>query len=264
MAESVGEGREVETEIDCSFAELDTIGEALRLNVRRFPFTVEHHGATREERIALVAAAHRDLVARGLIRGGGFVPELVEALHVFARGQFSIALVGTAGDAHPVALASTDGRAGVLATQRGQSITFQRLHPDTVVRALVGLLPAMRPGPGASVTVSDTAAPTRPVDEDFSEFRFTSRMKPAAPSALVVATEILRRPRLGAGYFTVTMRGRNDRETELGTLNYLDTDAGRYAIIPGTDHDGRLSATYTPADQAFLDRQLTRMVDAHR
>ncbi|MFD0199891.1 MULTISPECIES: ESX secretion-associated protein EspG [Saccharothrix] len=254
----------MDPEIDFSLAELDAVGEALRLNVRRFPFAVGHHGATREERIALVAAAHRDLVARGLIRGRDFVPELVEALHVFARGNLAIALVGTAGDTHPVALASTDGRVGVLAIQRGRSIAFRRSHPDTVVRALVGLLPAMRPGPGASVTVSDTATPAHPVDEDFSEFRFTSRMKPAAPSAVAVAAEILRRPRLGAGYFTVTARGRNDRETELGTLNYLDTDAGRYAIIPGTDHDGRLTATYTPAEQAFLDRQLTRMVDSRR
>jgi hypothetical protein len=253
----------VGTEFVCSFAELDVIGDALRLDVRRFPFTIGYHGVTREERLALLAAAHRDLVARQLIRDGEFTPELVETLRVFAQGHLAIAFVGTTGDIHRTALSSTDGRVGVLAEQQGESIAFRRIHPDMVVRRLVGVLPAMRPGPGTSVTISDTSSPTRPSDDDFSEFRFTSRMKPA-PSALAVATDITRRTRLGAGYFTITARGRNDRETELGTLTYLDTDAGRYAVIPGTDPHGRMSATYTPADQAFLDRQLTRIVDSPR
>ncbi|WP_433264981.1 ESX secretion-associated protein EspG [Actinosynnema sp. CS-041913] len=241
-------------EIVCSFAELDAIGEALRIDVRRFPFTIGHHGSTRDERLAVVAAVHRDLVARDLVRGDEFAPELVESLRLFAGGRVAVALVGTSGGSAPVALAVADDRNGVLAVRRGESIAFQQRHPDTVVRALVDLLPPVPPGPGSSVTVSATAPPA---DEDFSEFRFTTRLKPAARPSRAVVDDILRRPRLGAGYFAVTS-GR----TDLGTLNYLDTDVGRYAVIPGADRNGLLSATYTPADQATLTRHLARLVDS--
>ncbi|WP_158102839.1 ESX secretion-associated protein EspG [Lentzea kentuckyensis] len=256
-------------EIVCSFAALDVLGEALRINVRRFPFVVPHHGATREDRLRLVEAVHRDLIDRGLVRDGEFAPELVEALHVFARGHLMIALVGTIGDTQPAALAVTDDRTGVVAEQQGETIAFWLCQPDAAVPALVRLLPPMRPGPGVSVTVTDTSAPKgrRRADDDFSEHTFRTPVKATAPSPAgqrAAAEEILRRPRLGAGYLQVSTRGRNGQETELGTINYLDTDVGRYAVIPTAGQDGRLAATYTPADQAALDRQLNRIIDSHR
>ncbi|MET8757207.1 ESX secretion-associated protein EspG [Lentzea sp. NPDC004782] len=255
-------------EIVCSFAALDVLGEALRITVRRFPFAIPHHGATREDRIRLVEAVHQDLVARGLVRDGEFVPELVEALHVFARGHLMVALVGSAGETQPTALAVADDRTGVVAEQRGETIAFQLCQPDAIVPGLVRLLPPMRSGPGVSVTVTDTSAPARRrVEEDFSEMTFRTQVKATGPSPSgqrAAAEDILRRPRLGAGYFSVSARGRNGRETELGTINYLDTDAGRYAVIPTTAPDGRLAATYTPADQATLDRHLNRIIDSHQ
>lgn len=256
-------------EIVCSFAALDVLGEALRINVRRFPFAIPHHGATREDRIRLVEAVHGDLLLRGLVRDGEFVPELVEALHVFARGHVMVALVGTAGEAQPAALAVANDRTGVVAEQQGETVVFRLCQPDAIVPRLVRLLPPMRSGPGVSVTVTDTsvAVGRRRAEEDFSEMTFRTQVKATGPSPAgqrAAAEEILRRPRLGAGYFLVSARGRNGRETELGTINYLDTDAGRYAVIPTTAPDGRLAATYTPADQAALDRHLNRIIDSYR
>lgn len=256
-------------EIVCSFAALDVLGEALRINLRRFPFAIPHHGTTREDRVRLIEAVHRDLIERGLVRDGEFAQELVEALHVFARGHLVTALVGTSGDTQPIGLAVTDDRTGVIAEQRDNTIVFQLCQPDSAVPRLVRLLPPMRPGPGVSVAVADTSSPTsrRRADEDFSEHTFRTPVKAAAPSPVgqrAAAEEILRRPRLGAGYLQVSARGRNGREIELGTINYLDTDVGRYAVIPATGQDGRLTATYTPADQAALERHLTRIVNSSR
>ncbi|MFC3893205.1 ESX secretion-associated protein EspG [Lentzea rhizosphaerae] len=256
-------------EIVCSFAALDVLGEALRINLRRFPFAIPHHGTTREDRVRLIEAVHRDLIERGLVRDGEFAPELVQALHVFARGHLVIALVGTAGDTQPVALAVTDDRTGVVAEQQDNAIVFRLCQPDAAVPRLVRLLPPMRPGPGVSVTVADTSIPAgrRRLEEDFSEQTFRSPVKAAAPSPVgqrAAAEEILRRPRLGAGYLQVSARGRNEQETDLGTINYLDTDVGRYAVIPATGQDGRLTATYTPADQAALERHVARIVNSNR
>ena len=85
--------------------------------------------ATREDRVRLAEAVHRDLITRGLVQGDEFAPELVAALHVFARGSQVIALVGTAGDTQPVALAAADDRTGVIAVQYGESIEFRLCQP---------------------------------------------------------------------------------------------------------------------------------------
>ncbi|MBW4716387.1 ESX secretion-associated protein EspG [Saccharothrix obliqua] len=237
-------------ELEFGFAELDVIGAALQVNVRRFPFVIGHHGTTREERIAVVAEAHHSLAARNLVRPHAFAPELVEAVRLFAEGRFTTALVGTSGGARQVALAVADGDAGLVAVERDESIAFHRHAPEDVVAELVGLLPPVPPGPSTAVTV-----PTSPAtpDEDFSDFRFTSRVQPAAPSARTVAATVLRRPRTGAGYFTVVSHGE-----DLGSVTYLDTDTGRYAIIPDNGNSPA-GTVYTPADHAELVKRITQL-----
>ncbi|QQQ75529.1 ESX secretion-associated protein EspG [Saccharothrix sp. 6-C] len=240
----------------CSIAELDAVGDALELDVRRFPFAVGHGGATVEERVALIESVHRDLSARDLVRGSEFAPDLVERLRLFAEAPVGIALVGTVRDAPLVARAASDGRDGVLAVQRGEVVAFHRHSSDTVVRALVGLLPQLRPGPGSPVVVA--APPPGAPDEDFSQFRFTSGVRPAA-TAGSAAAEMMRRPRLGAGHFSAAVR-KGELEVELGAFSYLDTEVGRYAILPGIDSDGRPNATCTPADHRYLERRLRQII----
>ena len=41
-------------------------------------------------------------------------------------------------------------------------------------------------------------------------------------------------------------------------MSWLDTDAGRYVVLPTVGPDGRLHVTYAPADQAKLDQSLSR------
>ncbi|MCP2243337.1 ESX secretion-associated protein EspG [Lentzea aerocolonigenes] len=252
-------------EIVCSFVELDVLGVALRLDVRQFPFSIPHFAVEAEERLRLGQAAQDGLTARGLIRGNDFASELVQVLSVYARGRVAIAMRGVTGQEQDLALAVIDDHAGVLAVQQGAALRFELTQPDSVIRRLVGLLPPQSAGPGTSVTVTAKAAPAarRRVEEDFSEFTFTSTVRavghsPAAQRA--AAEDILRHPRLGGGDFLVTVRGRNSRQSTPIAMNWLDTQAGRYAILNTTDRDGRLQATYTPADLAALDRHLTHIV----
>ncbi|KJK51676.1 hypothetical protein UK23_06035 [Lentzea aerocolonigenes] len=76
-------------EIVCSFVELDALGVALRLNVRQFPFSIPHFAVEAEERLRM---GQDDLIARGLIRGDSFAPELEQALNVYARGRVATAM----------------------------------------------------------------------------------------------------------------------------------------------------------------------------
>lgn len=238
--------------IVCSLAELDAVGDALSLDVRRFPFTIGHRGTTLEERVALVEAVHRDLAARDLVRGAEFAPDLVERLRLFAGAPLGIALVGADRDTPLVALAVSDGRDGVLAVRRGEAVEFHRHSSATVVPALVGLLPDLPPGPGTAVVVQAPAP--KPPDEDFSQFRFTAGVRPA-PTAEAAVAEILRRPRTGAGYFSAAAR-RGRREVELGTVSYVDTDAGRWAVLSGSGPNGTPDTTFVPMDRWSIGRHL--------
>jgi hypothetical protein len=250
---------------ECSFLELDVIGDALGLDLRLFPFQFPIHGELVDERVALIEAAHTSLTAKGLIKGPRFDVDLEDLLDVYARGKVSVAMLGTVDGESICARAVSDGRSAVLALQRGQLIRFDPITPPSLVRSLLRLLPPHRPGPGRSVTITveQQAPPRRPREEDFGAQRYLQPVRAPRDSAgtqRAMVDEIMRKPRLGSGYFTVTARGRNGRDGEPLTMNWLDTEAGRYAVIPSTGPDGRTHVTYTPADQARLDQSLNHLV----
>lgn len=237
-------------ELLCSFAELDVLGEALRIDVRPFPFTIPYFGEAKEDRARLFESAHHSLRERGLIHGSEFAPELVEALQVFAGGQTAVVLVGNSGEVEHACLAAFDGRVGVVAVQEGEAVRFTLTPPDAVVRGLVGQLRPLRPGPGAAVTVPDDRR-----EQDFDDFRVTSSVRGAVS---VTAEGILNRTRLGGGYFRVVSRGRG-RETPVGSVSWVDNDQGRYAVLRGHGH-----SVFMPADQALIDRHVTQLLNSTR
>jgi hypothetical protein len=247
--------------------ELDAIGDALRLDVRPFPFQFPVHGELVDERIALIKEAHASLTAKGLIEGSRFSADLEDLVGLFARGTTAIAMIGTADGSGVCARAVTNGRFGVLAQLRTDAIRFDPVTPASLVRSVLALLPVARPGPGRSATITAEEPVGRHravVEEDFAGRRYLQAVRPQLDSAgtqRAIAAKIMERQRVGSGYFTVTTRTRNGHESEPETLSWLDPDAGRYAVIPTTSADGRLHVTYTPADLARLDQALTRLVE---
>lgn len=251
---------------ECTFLELDVIGDALQLDVRPFPFEFPVHGDLIEDRVRLIQAAERTLTEKGLVNGPRFADVVEDTLGVFARGRLAIAMLGTVAGEPRCARAVTDDRTAVLATQHGQAIRFDPITPPSMVRAVIGLLPPAHPGPGRSVTMT-TELPVgarRPTpDDDLTDRGYLQESRVPGDSAGVqraMIDEIMRRPRIGSGYFVVTVRGRHARESTPLTMNWLDTDSGRYVVIPNSAADGRTHITYTPADQARLEQSLSHLV----
>ncbi len=252
---------------ECTFLELDVIGDALQLDVRPFPFDFPVHGDMIEDRVRLIQVAQRTLTAKGLIEGSRFADIVEDTLGVFARGRLAIAVLGTVAGRPTCARAVTDDRTAVLATQHGQTIRFDPITPPSMVRAVLALLPPAHPGPGQSVTMTTEppAGTWRPTPDDDQTGGYLQSSRAHGDSAGVqraMIDEIMRRPRIGSGYFAVTVRGRNGRESTPLTMNWLDTDSGRYVVIPNTAADGRTHITYTPADQARLEQSLSHLVRA--
>lgn len=248
---------------ECTFLELDVIGEALQLDVRPFPFDFPVHGDLIEDRIRLIGIVARTLTAKGIADGARFADGVEDLLGVFARGRLAIAVLGTVDGEPCCARAVTDDRIGVLATQHGQVIRFTPVTPPSLVRSVLNLLPPAQPGPGRSVTITtEPPAARRPRqdEEPAGQVLVTSGPHDSAGVQRAMVDEIMRRPRVGSGYFAVTTRGRNARESKPATMNWLDTDSGRYVVIPTTAADGRTHITYTPADQARLEQSLSHVV----
>jgi hypothetical protein len=248
----------------CSLPELDVIGEALRLNVRQFPFTIPAVEQTLEERAELIRGVERTLTEQGLVRDGELVPAVTELVGLFAIGRWSIAMLGTTGDGAAnrrefCVRAGSDGRRAVLAMQLGQQVRFRPRTAPSLAHAVVGLLPPMKPGAGGSVTIAMADLGPGSRGEGLSPGGYLQRVgRGTAPagSQLAILEAVLRQPRTGAGYFVATVRGRNGREGQPVTLTWLDTDAGRYAVVA----DGRGYVTCAPADRSRIEQHLVRLI----
>lgn len=254
---------------ELSFLELDVLGDALGLNVRPFPFTGRFpvHGELVEDRKRLVGVAAESLAAKGLVGAASFAPEVERLVGLFARGRVSVAMLGTAGQRLYCVRAAVEGSTGVIVRQRGELVLFTPVTPESLAHNVIGLIEPLKPGPGSSVvlTVPDGPATRREDGDDFSGRSYLESVRPTRTSEgaqWAVADQVARRPRLGSGYLTVTERGRGGRESEPQTMTWVDTDVGRYAILPGRGSDGRRHVTYLPADLGRLEHNLARLVAA--
>ncbi|AHH95481.1 ESX secretion-associated protein EspG [Kutzneria viridogrisea] len=249
--------------LECTFPELDAAGEALGVDLRRFPFAFPYFGGG-VDRPGLYASVNASLSARGLVHGSRFAPELEDTLRLFGTGRLSVSMLGSAGERQLIALAVFAQDRVVVGVQTSGGIRFDVLAEDGAVRALVGLLPPLAPAHGASVTVTESAAPApRRVDEDFASASYlhsTGGPSDQAGRDLEAAQRILAMPRLGSGAFVVAEDGRHGQLGPSESVSWLDTDAGRYLVISDRGADGRLHVTYTPGDQAKLDHQLHRLL----
>lgn len=140
-------------------------------------------------------------------------------------------------------------------------VRFTSVSPASVAHGLVGLLVPMKAGPGSSVTI--TVPPTARArtgavaEDDMASVSYLRSGRVSWDAQWAIAERIVLRPRLGSGYFTVASVGRNGRETAPVTMTWLDTDAGRYAILRSTTADGTTNVTYLPADRARIEQNLS-------
>ncbi|GAA3437456.1 ESX secretion-associated protein EspG [Kutzneria kofuensis] len=135
--------------LECTFVELDAVGEALGLTLRRFPFAFPYHG-NGINRTALRAQVAASLAERGLLRGNRFTPELQDTLTLFATGQPAIGLLGMTGDEQLTALGVFGADRGLIAVRHDEGIRFTFVPRARIVPTLVAQLPPMAGAPGGT------------------------------------------------------------------------------------------------------------------
>ncbi|MEU5691797.1 ESX secretion-associated protein EspG [Actinosynnema sp. NPDC020468] len=204
---------------------------------------VDSPGATHTERERLVDAVFRDLEQDGLADRRTPRSDVRRALAVLAEPDSAYYGWFAAGPGRPAtAVAATSRHGAVLATRSGGLIRLRGAAPDRPAEALVGRLPAARPGRGLSLNLRDTE-----VRDDRSLDGRTLRRMMAEPRLGVATLHTSRRDRVG----------RTLRAAEF--LTVLDLPTGRWLVTTETDPAGQRWIMVNPGDDHTVARHLYRL-----
>lgn len=247
------------TTFGLSFAAVDILSAGLRVNCRVYPFQIPSFGEFAEDRVRLAGIIKDDLISRGLADNRDLAPEVTDAIRLLSDYQVAIAVMGEVeGGKKVYARGAATARRGMVVIQDAQILKFEIVRPEALARAIVGLLPNAKAGPGQSVTITQPKAHPKTSDDDLG-FRRVAPPRTNSTAQLRGAEEILRRKRVGSGHFAVTGRDRNGKTTQAPGLGWIDTDAGRYLVQAHADKDID-GGTYFPADNARTTHQLNELL----
>jgi hypothetical protein len=259
----------------------DFLWESAQVGELPYPLAVRSHGATENERVSLRHRTDVELKARGIRDPRGrAAPPIEDALHLLAFAPLTIDALHIPQFEAPTVgvLAAADETKGVLAVQDADGIWLRDVPPDSLVSAVVGVLPAGPRGTEASVTLPlDDALRTAPIrvpvssapgpEEDAGRRR--GRAAPARRAPLSERTTadpreayglIAGQPRLRGGQLAANSRSAVGAKQRSRVLAWFDTATGRYLSVSRAGTDGREWVTVAPADPQTLRTRLGEMV----
>lgn len=235
-----------------SLPAFEVLWEDLRVGSIPYPFEINQHGETLDERARIKAAVHQDLERRGLARRGRPEPDLEDALNLLARPELRvIAMCMPDLNQHNVVRASVVARGGyaVLVTQEDAGITLNLVQPNEIATSLANAMPPGRPGPGKLVTVPAQAFEAQQQDG------FRQSVRTTQNDDVRIAKQMLTGPAIGNGHFLVQM-GQGRTKRDFPPVTWIDTNQGRY-----TNVETRAGwFTISPADNMGLARHLGQVL----
>jgi hypothetical protein len=197
------------------------------------PFEIPSPGHTLEEHERILAEAWDAMRARGLAGPEKLDIEVEQTLRAWTQPEVQIIVrAAEVADGRQVFYRATIGHGlGVYSERVPDGINFVQIRPDHLVDALVGILPRYGPLPVAPVT--STVGPGRPP-----------------------ATEALREYAQWAphrhGTFELSTRAGQGNLRPVGTVTFVDTDAGRYLTFTEPLPGGESRLRFTPSDGGHL------------
>ncbi|MCA1655428.1 MAG: ESX secretion-associated protein EspG [Pseudonocardiaceae bacterium] len=247
-----------------SHLEFDLLWEHLGFTERPYPLDVRSFGHTLDERAELRAQVRSSLRTKGLHDGREVAPDLEEELSVLGRHSFSVDGQLSVGE-HLKVLAAGHGRFGVLAAQTDAEVRVCRVRDALLVPAVCALLPAGKPGPGATARL-----PSAVFDEAIDEFGRTGYVGlertlttgGVTGRDLRTVITLVESGRHGGGQLAANSVDQVGRRVRTPVLNWFDTEAGRYLVHGETTRDRVEWLTVTPADTARVEQRLTALAAA--
>ncbi|GAA1252332.1 ESX secretion-associated protein EspG [Prauserella halophila] len=216
---------------------------------------VPRAGATESHRAELVGLAGESLAGRGLGTMTAPDRDLVDLLRTLANPDVSVDLSASGADVSFRSYGAIGERGAVTVGTSGEDVLVGPVRPDQLIPTMLEALPDVEAAPGA------------PANVGFAEYRRACRAGEAEGASGFLdalreagvrssqAAMFLRavEGRRAGGYVGATSRTRGRTQ---GTVNWVDTEHGRYALRKLGDW-----VTVTPADVARLRGMAEEMVD---
>lgn len=237
-----------------SLPAFEVLWEDLRAGSVPYPFEVDQHGETLDERARIKAAVRADLERRNLARRGRPEPDLEDALNLLARPDLRVvALCVPDMNQQKLVRASVVARGGyaVLVTQEDAGMTLNLLQPNEIATSLANAMPSGRPGPGKLVTVPAQAFESQPQQQE----GFRQAVRTMENDDVRVAKQMLTGPAIGNGHFLVQM-GQGRTRRDFPPVTWIDTRQGRYSNV----ETRKGWFTISPADNMGLARHLGQVL----
>lgn len=230
-----------------------------------FPLRVPSHGTSVAERRAILRAAGEGLAARGLADERGPLGVAEAFAYLLQDSALVLDMVLAVGAEVTGIVLLARGDLAVLTTQQGDSICMAELRLDDAVDELIGFVP-----PHEAAMTSPFSLPTGAIGRVYRELRVRGEVGADEWEELLAAhgvTDRLARrlithmqPVLGNGQVGLATRGgyANAWRRAGEELRWLDTERGRFQLVPGEDGEWTSVNPLHAGDLAAAVRRLAR------
>jgi hypothetical protein len=243
-----------------SWPEYDFLWEHLKLSRRPVVLDIPSTGYTMDERATLRAKAWETLAAKRYGTPRDPHPDLANCLAALANPQWEIDARLHLSQTGPrdSGLAAANGRYATLARLTADSLTVAPIHPESLIREIVALLPDHPAGTGRSITFPadtlDRAAARAGSNPDAlrTELRGAGLGNDEATKVAEVLGNVIRYGQFGA---TRTLLPARTRERAPHVITFYDNPTGRYLFNRKTTN-ARTWVTLLPATPATITREI--------
>ncbi|WP_433270413.1 ESX secretion-associated protein EspG [Actinosynnema sp. CS-041913] len=249
--------------------EFDLCWDHLNLGEHPTILSIPSHGATSDERRALLDDAWRTLAARGLVARGELDARLAGWLDLVARPDREVDARLRLDDGPRIrAVAAARRGHAVLAVLTAESLVLKRIEETMLADAVVSLLPPHRTPRARSVSLpsADLAKAAATAGESASRMEIALRdngvARPDAQKVVSVLGGVVRMGQFGVAVRPSRNGAPGPRKRGPYAVSFYDTAEGRWQFTRRPSGDGREWSTLSPADHQRLVHSVSELLAA--
>ena len=247
--------------------EFDLCWDHLRLGEHPTILSIPSHGATTDERRALLQDAWQSLTQKGLVDRGELDPDLAGRLDLLARPEREVDARLRLDDGPRIrALAAVRRRHAVLAVLTADGLALNDIDESALASSVVSLLPPHTTPKSRSISLPaadlDRAAAAAGESSTRMEnaLRDSGLPRPDAQKVSSVLGSVVRMGQFGAAYREPQNGVPGQRRRGPYAVSFYDTPEGRWQFTRRPSADGREWSTLAPADQARLVHSVSELL----
>ncbi|SDG87534.1 EspG family protein [Lentzea fradiae] len=247
--------------------EFDLCWDHLRLGEYPTILSIPSHGATFDERRALLHDAWQSLAHKGLVDRGRLDPDLAGRLTLLARPEREVDARLRLDDGPRVrAVAAVRRRYAVLAVLTADALVVQDVDESALASSVVSLLPPHATSKSRSISLpsADLDRAAEAAGESATRLENALRehglARQDAQKVSSVLGNVIRMGQFGTAYREMRNGAPGKRHRGPYVVSFYDTPEGRWQFTRRPSGDGREWSTLAPADHSRLTHSVSELL----